>query len=279
MLRSPYRYISITLATGEVRTLPIYAPFVRLLDNSIAVDPEISIDGSFETFPAGLSLKLPSSENFTEISVRNPDVNPMTLVFAFASEEVTDTRLTLSGSTFTDILNELQGDLVPENWGADTAVGLAAVQLFAANAARNPPRNQAKPGPAPAAPAQPIGLRLRLRPAAPDDTGSFSTYLLIETNVPAGRVNDPAVMRRARWQFQAVSGEPVGIGGAELLAVADTSKGPSGLSRTSSAASFWASLPGVSSIRGSGYAGSIPYYDPQQKTQLLLIVHPRLVQR
>ena len=136
MLRSPYRYISITLATGEVRTLPIYAPFVRLLDNSIAVDPEISIDGSFETFPAGLSLKLPSSENFTEISVRNPDVNPMTLVFAFASEEVTDTRLTLSGSTFTDLLNELQGDLVPENWGADTAVGLAAVQLFAANAAR-----------------------------------------------------------------------------------------------------------------------------------------------
>jgi hypothetical protein len=123
-----------------------------------------------------------------------------------------------------------------------------------------------------------VGLHLKLRPAAPEENGSFVTYLLIETNVPVGQFTDTAVMRRARWQFSATSGEPIGIGGAELLAVADTSRGPSGLSRTAGAASFWAALPGVSSVKGSNYASSIPYYDPQRKTQLLLVVHPRLVQ-
>jgi len=125
---------------------------------------------------------------------------------------------------------------------------------------------------------QEVGLHLKLRPAPPEESGSFVTYLLIETNVPVGQVTDTGVMRRARWQFSAASGEPIGIGGAELLAVADTSRGPSGLSRTAGAASFWAALPGVSSVKGANYASSIPYYDPQRKTQLLLVVHPRLVQ-
>jgi hypothetical protein len=136
MLRSPYRYISVTLAAGEVRPMPIYAPFVRLLSNTSATDPEISFDGSFETFPAGLSIKLPASENFREIQIKNPSGGSMTLVLAFASEEVTDTRLTLSGSVFTDILNELQGDNVPEVWGNDITVGVAAVQVLALNNTR-----------------------------------------------------------------------------------------------------------------------------------------------
>lgn len=137
MFRSPYRYIPVTLTAGEVRSLPIYAPFVRLLSNTLSIDPEISIEGSFEQFPAGLSLKLPETENFKEIQIRNPDpANPMTLVFAFASKEVTDTRLTLAGSVFNDILAQLQGDATPENWGDDIAVGVAAVQVLAANTDR-----------------------------------------------------------------------------------------------------------------------------------------------
>jgi len=140
-------------------------------------------------------------------------------------------------------------------------------------------KNQPKNAKA-AQPADPIGLRLKLRPGPPDDDGRFPTYLLVETNLPtgSGTAQDASIMRRARWQFNAQSGEPIGIGGAELLAVADTSSGPSGLSRTASAGSFWSSLPGLSSIKGAGYAGQIPYYDAQRKTQLLLIVHPRLVQ-
>jgi len=34
------------------------------------------------------------------------------------------------------VLDELRGDLTPENWGAEVAVGVAAVQLYAANVVR-----------------------------------------------------------------------------------------------------------------------------------------------
>jgi hypothetical protein len=153
-----------------------------------------------------------------------------------------------------------------------------AITKAAANRNQNQRQAQPKPGTAAATPPPPVGLRLRLRADVPDDTGAFNNYLLIETNVPAGQVTDTSIMRRARWQFSAQTGEPIGIAGAELLAVADTSRGPSTLSRASSAGSFFSALPGISSIRGSSYAGSIPYYDPQTKTQLLLIVHPRVIQ-
>lgn len=162
--------------------------------------------------------------------------------------------------------------------GNEGEVYVPGEAIVKTNAKNNQKPPQQKAGAAPAQPPPPVGLRLRLRADTPDDQGSFSNYLLIETNVPAGQVNDPSIMRRARWQFSAQSGEPVGIGGAELLAVADTAKGPSTLSRVASAGSFWSSLPGVSSVSGASYAGSVPYYDPQTKTQLLLVVHPRVVE-
>jgi putative type II/III system pilus formation protein len=161
------------------------------------------------------------------------------------------------------------------NEGEVYVPGEAIVKI---NSKSNQKPPQQKAGSPPPQPPPPVGLRLRLRADAPDDQGSFSNYLLIETNVPAGQATDPSIMRRARWQFSAQSGEPIGVGGAELLAVADTSKGPSTLSRVASAGSFWSSLPGISSVGGASYAGSVPYYDPQTKTQLLLVVHPRVVE-
>jgi hypothetical protein len=162
--------------------------------------------------------------------------------------------------------------------GNEGEVYVPGESIVKVNSKNNQKPPQPKAGSPPPPPPPPVGLRLRLRADAPDDTGSFSNYLLIETNVPAGQANDPSIMRRARWQFSAQSGEPVGIGGAELLAVADTTKGPSTLSRVASAGSFWSSLPGISSVSGASYAGSVPYYDPQTKTQLLLVVHPRVVE-
>ena len=125
--------------------------------------------------------------------------------------------------------------------------------------------------------ADPVGLRLTIRPGAPGQNGAFATFVLIETNVPVGQFTDTSTMRRARWQFPARSGEPIGIGGAELLAVADTANGPSGAARARGAATMFAVLPGVSSIRGAGYATAMPSDDPKRKTQLLLVVHPRFV--
>jgi len=162
--------------------------------------------------------------------------------------------------------------------GTEGEVYVPGESIVKVNSKNNQKPPQQKAGSAPPAPPPPVGLRLRLRADVPDDTGSFSNYLLIETNVPAGQATDPSIMRRARWQFSAQSGEPIGIAGAELLAVADTAKGPSTLSRVASAGSFWSSLPGISSVSGASYAGSVPYYDPQTKTQLLLVVHPRVVE-
>jgi len=124
---------------------------------------------------------------------------------------------------------------------------------------------------------EPIGLHLHIKPGPPAQTGIFPNYLLIETNVPVGQFTDTNTMRRARWQFPARTGEPVGIGGNELLAVADTANGASGLQRTRAAASMFSSLPGVSSIKGASYGSQVPYYNSKTKTQLLLIVHPKYV--
>ena len=109
--------------------------------------------------------------------------------------------------------------------GNEGEVYVPGESIVKVNSQNNQKPPQPKAGSPPPPPPPPVGLRLRLRADAPDDTGSFSNYLLIETNVPAGQANDPSIMRRARWQFSAQSGEPVGIGGAELLAVADTTKG------------------------------------------------------
>ena len=126
-----------------------------------------------------------------------------------------------------------------------------------------------------------IGIRLTLQSEPPDDQGTFATHMLIETNLPYDSdLYDPQVWRRARWDLGAVSGEPIGIAGIDLMAVASTSSGgSSGLSRIGSAISTLGGLPGVSSLPGSEYTstGTTLYYDEDEKTQLLLIFRPRLV--
>lgn len=139
-------------------------------------------------------------------------------------------------------------------------------------------QNKGKTGAA-AAPSE-IGIRLKVRPGAPAENGTFTTYLLIETNVPVGTgtFTDPTIWRRARWEFNVMSGVPVGVGGAELLAVTTTSTGASRASRTLGAASILRALPGVSRVPGSGYVPSgVPYHDKQKQTQLMVILRPRLV--
>ncbi|MBI1874752.1 MAG: pilus assembly protein N-terminal domain-containing protein, partial [Acidobacteria bacterium] len=62
--------------------------------------------------------------------------------------------------------------------------------------------------------AMPTGIRLTLRPAAPDRTGRIKTAVLVETNLPIGSdLYDPNTWRRARWEFTAGSGEPFAITG------------------------------------------------------------------
>jgi hypothetical protein len=126
-----------------------------------------------------------------------------------------------------------------------------------------------------------IGIRIRLRPAQPDEAGNFTTSLLVETNVPVseGTFLDPNIQRRARWEFRSQLGIPVGVGGNELLAIVETARrGPSAASRILGFARVASAAPGSAAAsigRGAGVGSAVPTYDKQKKTQLMVIIRPR----
>jgi hypothetical protein len=124
------------------------------------------------------------------------------------------------------------------------------------------------------------GLKITLRPVSADTRGRYRTAVLVETNLPfAGETYDPAIWRRARWEFQAASGEPFGITGNELLAAPGAERGGSGLrdaTRTGTRVAGLAGAPGVEyvPIFGSLF-GSRSY--KQNQTQLLVILRTRVI--
>jgi len=126
-----------------------------------------------------------------------------------------------------------------------------------------------------------FGIRLTLRSEPPDDQGAFTTHVLIENNLPYDSdLYDPQVWRRARWDLGAVTGEPIGIAGNDLMAAAATPDRSSALRTIGSTISRVGMLPGVSSLPGSQYTGAgmvTTYYNEDTKTHLMLIVRPRLL--
>lgn len=131
---------------------------------------------------------------------------------------------------------------------------------------------------------KPTGIRLTLRPAAPDRTGRIKTAVLVETNLPIGSdLYDPETWRRARWEFSAGSGEPFAITGNDLLAApSSTPGGSSKITTTTRTASKVGSIPGVSSAPGVEYVpvfgslfGSSSY--KKKTTQLLVLLRPRVI--
>lgn len=119
------------------------------------------------------------------------------------------------------------------------------------------------------------GLRLKIRPGEPTATGEFSTYILVETNLPlpAGPY-DPNVWRRARWEYSGLSGEPLGLAGNELLATAvvDQRRG----SKLGRIVSTVTGLGGIVGAPGTEYGGAVPYFDKDKRTQLVVVLRPRI---
>lgn len=138
MNKSAYRFYRATLTPGKVLTISSYARFLTILSNNLTTSPKISINGDAEEeLPSGLSVELPEKENFDHLELRNPSaIDSMTLEFSLSAGHIYDNRLVISGSTFTEILDQLKGDSVPENWGNDITVGVVAVSLLAANTNR-----------------------------------------------------------------------------------------------------------------------------------------------
>lgn len=136
---SAYRFYRVTLTPGQILNIASYARFITILSNTISTNVKMSINGdSFEELPSGLSVELPPEENFEFLNIQNTHATDnMTIEFSLSAGRIMDNRLVISGSTFTDILNELKGDSTPENWGADVSVGNAAtVELLNVNTSR-----------------------------------------------------------------------------------------------------------------------------------------------
>ena len=121
------------------------------------------------------------------------------------------------------------------------------------------------------------GIRLTLTPSELEDQ-QLNTKILVETNLPIKSPSYvPGGWRRARWESANAITAPFSVAGADLLVVPELSSGGSTLSKISGAASMLGGLPGVSSIPGSEYSGSVPYYNRSRKTHLLVLFRARVV--
>ncbi len=121
------------------------------------------------------------------------------------------------------------------------------------------------------------GIRLTLTPASFEE-GVLSTRIFVETNMPVkSSAYVPGGWRRARWQSDNEVAAPFSLAGADLLVVPELSSGGGLLSKISSGASTIGGLPGVSSLPGSQYSGSVPYYNKDRKTHLLVLLRARVV--
>lgn len=121
------------------------------------------------------------------------------------------------------------------------------------------------------------GIRLTLTPSELDDE-QLSTRILVETNLPIkSSAYVPGGWRRARWESANAITAPFSVAGADLLVVPELSTGGSTLSKISGAAGMLGGLPGVSSLPGAQYSGSVPYYNKDRKTHLLVLFRARVV--
>jgi hypothetical protein len=106
----------------------------------------------------------------------------------------------------------------------------------------------------------------------------LSTRILVETNLPIkSSAYVPGGWRRARWESANAITAPFSVAGADLLVVPELSTGASTLSKISGAAGMLGGLPGVSSLPGAEYSGSVPYYNKDRKTHLLVLFRARVV--
>jgi hypothetical protein len=121
------------------------------------------------------------------------------------------------------------------------------------------------------------GIRLTLTPSALEDE-QLTTRILVETNLPIKSPSYvPGGWRRARWESANAITAPFSVAGADLLVVPELSSGGGTLSKISNAAGRIGGLPGVSGLPGASYSGSVPYYNKDRKTQLLVLLRARVV--
>ena len=95
-MKQSYASTKFTMAAGRQHTVNIFSNFLAILDNSLAMNPEISVGGDpFYEIPQGISLRV---EAFNKVEFRNPSTTSiMTLWVAMSAGEIWDNRANFSG--------------------------------------------------------------------------------------------------------------------------------------------------------------------------------------
>lgn len=93
-----YQQITLTLIAGESRDVNIYGGYLRVLSNSSATNPKVSIaQGPEQDIKAGIGVKLKDASAFGKVTFRNPSVAAMTLTIATGDGDIDDSSLVISG--------------------------------------------------------------------------------------------------------------------------------------------------------------------------------------
>lgn len=141
-----------TLAAGETRAIYGYSSMLTILENTAGESISVGI-GEMKPvlLRAGIQYELPQDDRFTEITLYNQAAVQTTVSFILSTGRVYDNRLTITGSTFDNmyqelikITGELQGDTTYESWGTELTVGVAAVSVLLSNATRKACNLQSK---------------------------------------------------------------------------------------------------------------------------------------
>ena len=95
MGKQTYASTRITMAAGRQQEVAMYGRFLSILDNSLMVNPEVSIDGDpFYEIPQGVSIEV---EPFSRVEFRNPTASNMALWIALSAGRIYDNRTSFVG--------------------------------------------------------------------------------------------------------------------------------------------------------------------------------------
>ncbi len=256
--------------TGVVQTKNDLEAIQKIADTAEAASL-VRLAGMVQpTSPGGPSS--PAAPTDTPRSNANGDAlpPPATIHYEF---DVLEASLNYSSGSYATGVEPAGRSLfkksVAAGTGANVEVYVPGSAILSPDKATTKPKKGELPPP-------PIGIKLTLQPSELTADGAFTTVVLIETNVPVDGAPDPSIMRHARWEVSVARQEAFGLAGAELLAVPAIEQHQSKLGRALGVAGTVGGLPGVNRAPGVGYAGSVPYYSKERKTQLLAIFHPRV---
>lgn len=117
-MKSAYDFFRYTIAASDRISVNIQANFLNMLSTTGASNIVLSIgEAQQQELPVGLSVDLTDLGDFKRVDFINTEASPVTIEFSVSAGRVIDNRLILSGSVFTSLLAELQGDTTPETWG------------------------------------------------------------------------------------------------------------------------------------------------------------------